>query len=157
MRRSYSYYKTPRAQSRSPLTCSEKLPTAESPFCDDKIIPTPTQLLTVATHRSISRLCARYIFALFLGRALNAIGILDGDTSIRPADSDSAQEIIKFQNTAIETLSRTMTSKGLMTPEDSYTLLIPALRHANLLPNPLDRVRLVSFSLRSLHNALSIP
>ena len=156
VRRGYSYYKTPRAQSRSPLTCSEKLPTAESPFCDDEIIPTPTQLLTVATHCSISCLCARYIFALFLRRALNAIRILDGDTSIRPADSDSAREIIRFQNTAIETLSRTMTSKGLMTPQDSYTLLIPALRHANLLPNPLDKVRLVSLSLRSLHT-LSIP
>ncbi|KAL8786376.1 MAG: hypothetical protein Q9195_008241 [Heterodermia aff. obscurata] len=142
VRRGYSYYKTPRLQSRSPLTCSDKLPTAESPFCDDEIIPEPTQLLTVATHCSISCLCARYIFALFLRRALNAIRKLNGETSIRPADSDSAREIVRFHNTAIDDLSRTMASRGLMTPQDSYTLLIPALRHANLLPNALDSVGL---------------
>ena len=157
VRRGYSYYKTPCPQSRSPLTLLEKLPTAESPYCDDEIIPTPTQLLTVATHCSISCLCARYIFALFLRRAVNAIKKLDGDTSIRPADSDSARGIIGFQNTAIESLSRTMTSKGLMTSQDSYTLLIPALRHANLLPNPLDCVKLVSLPPCSLHNTLSVP
>ena len=146
VRRGYSYYRTPRAQFRSPLTCSDKLPTAESPFCDDEIVPTPTQLLTVVTHCSISCLCARYIFVLFLRRALKTIRLLDGVTSIRPADNDSAREIIGFQNTAVESFSRTMTSRGLMTPQDSYTLLIPALRHANLLPNALDSVKLVSLS-----------
>ena len=157
VRRGYSYYKTPRALSRSPLICSDELPTAESPFCDEEIIPTPTQLLTVATHCSISCLCARYIFALFLRRALIAIEKLVGDTSIRPADSDSTREIVGFQNTAIETLSRTMTSRGLMTAADSYTLLIPALRHYSLLPGILNCLSNVILSTFSLHDALFVP
>ena len=147
VRRGYSYYRTPRAQFRSPLTCSDKLPTAESPFCDDESIPTPTQLLTVATHCSISCLCARYIFALFLRRALKAIRNLDGVTSIRPADNDSAREIIGFQHTAVESLSRTIARRGLMTPQDSYVLLIPALRQADLLPNPLNGSEIVGLSI----------
>ena len=156
VRRGYSYYKTPRAQSRSPLTCSDNLPTAESPYCDEDIIPTPSHLLTVATHCSISCLCTRYMFALFLRRALDTIGKLDGETSIRPTDSYTAREIVGFQHTAIESLSRTMTSRGLMTPQDSYTLLIPALRHANLLPDPIEPLKGVSLSPRSLNCTLSV-
>lgn len=140
IRRGYTYYKTPRATSRRPLTSSDKPPTAESTLCDNKEDASSTQLLTVATQCSVSCLCARYIFAAFLEKVLQCIVCLNGKSSIRLSDDETTRELIRFQNSAIETMSTTIASRGLISLQDSYTLLIPALRHARLLPTPFEIV-----------------
>ena len=137
IRRGYTYWRTPREQARCPIQCSEAFPIAESPWCDEEDL-TSKEVLTVATHCSISQLCARYLFALFFRRATKSIGHLDGVTSIRSTGDNALRELIQFQHTTVETLASATASRGLISLQDSYTLLVPALRHANLLPNPLS-------------------
>ena len=136
IRREYTYWRTPREQVRRPIQCAEAFPVAESPWCDTEDL-TSEYVLTVGTHCSISQLCARYLFALLFRSATQCISHLEGATAIRSTGDKAPRELIQFQHTTIDALASAMASRGLISLQDSYTLLIPALRHAKLLPNPL--------------------
>lgn len=92
----------------------------------------------VVTHCSLTKMCCRYLFIRFLEEALRVVSHVQGITVIREAEDGAVPELIRFQHTAIETLTVMVSSFGLFNSQESYFAVVPCLRHVGLMPDPVE-------------------
>ena len=92
----------------------------------------------VVTHCSLTKMCCRYLFMRFLEEALRVVSHVQGITVICAAENEAVPELIRFQHTAIETLTATVSKYGLFSSQESYFAVVPSLRHVGLMPDPVE-------------------
>ncbi|KAL9106123.1 MAG: hypothetical protein Q9227_008823 [Pyrenula ochraceoflavens] len=91
----------------------------------------------VITFSTFPRILARYLLSGFLRAFLRAIDHLEGAILIVGETQPNSPQGIHFEHSFMNAIAESMVSESLLTYQDAYTLLVPGLREAELLPDPL--------------------
>lgn len=105
------------------------------------------EILAVVSQESLQRICGQHLLGCFLASAVLTVEKLEGKAQV--TQGSSLAQAITLIHEETRTLAEAIQLSGLVSLEESYRLLIPALNDAGLLHDPLDILEEIVAAFRS--------